>query len=309
MLAPKASRLARGGLTLVELLVVVSIAGSMLGLLLPAVQKVRQVAARTQCQNQLKQIGLALTACADANNGLLPPAIGFYPRDNGLAFGTVWLHLLPYLDQGNLYNRAAGPSGAITAQYNGVFSEPVKAYQCPLDPSLGAGVLTDLAGKTWGASSYAANAQVFCQVGGPLGVYQNAAGEPVLPTSFTDGTSNTILAGEKYALCNNLGWPEGGGCWAYWLTNDPNTQPYHAGFGISWTFYSIGPGSKFLVQPTPFTGERSECDPLRASTPHPEGMTVVLADGSVRTLNPSITPDAWWAACTPAGYDGPIGDW
>lgn len=309
MFAPNALFSPRRGLTLVELLVVVSIAGSLLGLLLPAVQRARQAAARTQCQNQLKQIGLALHSCAEPQDGLMPPAIGYYPPGTSKAFGTAWLHLLPYLEQEVLYRTATGPDGTIAAQNNNVFRQLVKAYQCPLDPSLGAGSLTDLSGKAWGASTYAVNTQVFCTVQATTGAYQNAAGQPWLSFSFPDGTSCTILVGEKYAVCNNLGWPEGGSAWAYWLTSEANTQPDHAGFGISWMAYSVGPGSKFQQQPTPFTGEYSECDPVLASTPHLEGMPVVLADASVRILAPSIAPDAWWAACTPASGDGPFGDW
>ena len=61
---------------------------------------------------------------------------------------------------------------------------------------------------------------------------------------------------------------------------------------------AIGPGSKFQVQPTPFLGN---CDPTRAATAHPGGMLVGLADGSVRTLSPSMSGNTWWAAVTPSG--------
>jgi prepilin-type N-terminal cleavage/methylation domain-containing protein len=299
----------RRGLTLVEVLVVVSVIGSLLGLLLPAVQQAREAGARALCHNKLRQIGLALQTCAaNRSDGLLPPAIDYFPPEDLRVFGTVWLHLLPYMEQEGLYHKATDPNGVIVPWYKNVFSDPVKIWQCPLDPSLGNGQVTDLVGTVWGASTYAVNAQVFCQVK-PTGEYLSANGQRKLPGDFADGTSCTILAGEKYALCNNLGIPEGGSFWAYWLTSEPNTKPYHAGFGISWTTYSIGPGSKFLVQPTPFTGELSDCDPVRASTPHREGMPVVLADGSVRTLSPDISGGVWWAACTPAAGDGPFGDW
>ena len=69
---------------------------------------------------------------------------------------------------------------------------------------------------------------------------------------------------------------------------------------------AIGPGSIFQVQPTPFLGN---CDPTRAATAHPGGMLVGLADGSVRTLAPSMSGDTWWAAVTPAGGEVLGSDW
>ncbi len=295
----------RPALTLIEVLVTISVVSGLAGLLLPAIQSVRSAAARTRCQGQLRQIGIALMNSADAHDGVLPPAIGTY-GGSGPPYGTAWLHILPYLEQEGVYQKivgAYGPDGSINVQqYSSACASPIKLFQCPSDPSQGNGVLADFLNNQWGSSTYAANAQVFCNVL-PTGEYLNPAGQPQLVSSFPDGLSCTILAAEKYALCNNLGIPEGGSFWAYWLTNDPNTKPYHAGFAISWTSYSIGPDSKFLVQPNPFTGSLSECDPVRASTPHQEGMSVVLGDGSVRTLAPGLSNTTWWAACTPAGND------
>ena len=73
---------------------------------------------------------------------------------------------------------------------------------------------------------------------------------------------------------------------------------YHAGFAVSWNGYSIGPGSKFQVQPTPFQGN---CDPTLASSPHTGGIHVAMGDASVRFLSSGITPYTWWYLCTPAG--------
>jgi hypothetical protein len=303
--------IARPGLTLVEVLVVMGLMGGLLGLLMPAVQMGREAATRTQCRNQLRQIGAGLYH-ADAVHCVMPPAIGFYPPGTKQAYGTAWLHLLPFVEQEDLYRQGAGPGGMVLALNNSIYSRPVKLFQCPADPSLGTGVLTDPLGNTWGAGTYAANAQVFCIVyaDGPFqGWYQDSRGTPGLAFSFLDGTSNTILAAEKYARCDNVAFSEGGNSWAYWLTNDPNTKPYHAGFGISWTTYSIGPGSRFLVQPNPYTGPLSECDPTLASTPHRDGMSVVLADGSVRGLAPEMSGATWWAACTPAAGDLLGTDW
>lgn len=289
-------RLARRAFTLIELLVAIAIISLLVGLLLPAVQRVREAANAIRCSNNLRQLALAAHNCHEAL-GKLPPGLGWAPGDRPPgAYGTWMFHLLPYLEQDNLY-QASLYAGCYFAGNNGVYSAPVKTFLCPSDPSTGDdGVVTDYLGLQWGASSYACNVQAFCNVrtdGSLVSPQYNAR----IIASFPDGTSNTIFFAEKYAICTNLNYPEGGNLWAYWLTG-PDLRPYHPGFGVSWNGYSYGPGSKFLVQPTPFNGN---CDPTLASSPHSGGIHVAMADGSVRYLSASVSPYTWWYLCTPAG--------
>src|SRR6516162_8136890 len=106
------------GFTLIELLVVIAIIAILIGLLLPAVQKVRESAARAQCQNNIKQQGLAVINMADTNQGKLPPSAGLYPTISPAGVGSpnnatggMFLFLLPYIEQQNLYNSTYVASG------------------------------------------------------------------------------------------------------------------------------------------------------------------------------------------------------
>jgi len=312
----------RRGFTLIELLVVIAIIAILIGLLLPAVQKVREAAARIKCANNLKQLGLAAHTYHDSH-GNLPPAIGYYPPAGG-TFGTCFFHLLPFLEQGPLFDSSWGPvpfpppDGGTAAYYpgnNNVYSRRLNVFLCPSDPSVGPDGVVTINGVSFGASSYASNAMVITEWPGPGPQGRNDF------NSIKDGTSTTILNAEKYARCSNTfmasKYRNGGNAWGYsggpFAWQPPPMTPFLPGFGPAFAIRgfadkgapdAIGEGSKFQVRPTWFEGN---CDPTKASTSHTGGILVGLADGSVRTLAPTMSGKTWWAAVTPAG--GEVFDW
>jgi prepilin-type N-terminal cleavage/methylation domain-containing protein len=188
----------RTAFTLIELLVVIAIIAVLIGLLLPAVQKVREAAARTEAQNNLKQLGMACHNAHDVHHKMPMMYGNFGGKD-----GTVFYHLLPYLEQDNLWNQ--GPNAArqvalrvlrhpadVTYTGNGLF--PLTA--APDIPPWASG------GTNWGLSSFAANWQFF-------------GDEGIRITSATDGTSTTIMFNEKYAVAMNGGVVSGANLWGY----------------------------------------------------------------------------------------------
>src|ERR1700730_11841866 len=144
------------GFTLFELLVVLALLVVLLGLLLPAVQKVREAAARISCDNNLKQITLATINCADTYQGKLPPAMGSYL--NATSDGTLFFFILPFIEQDNLYQSAGDGKGNFSPWTNSVYTATIRTYVCPSDGSGGQQHLYD----GWlSTSSYAANFLAF----------------------------------------------------------------------------------------------------------------------------------------------------
>src|SRR6516162_11275103 len=147
----------RGGLTLVELLVVIGIIAVLIALLLPAVQRIRDAAARLQSLNNLKQMSLACHHFHDVN-GTLPPAQGARSPGQG-TIGPVHFHILDYIEQGPVLRNAQGPKGYARWDVNGTFGKVIPTYLGPSDPTVTNGQ-GDF-GAQWGLASYAYNFQVF----------------------------------------------------------------------------------------------------------------------------------------------------
>jgi prepilin-type N-terminal cleavage/methylation domain-containing protein len=311
--------------TLIELLVVIAIIAILIGLLVPAVQKVREAAARSQCSNNMRQLGIATHNMNDTYKRLAP-GWGWFPNPpagatGGNALGPLFFHLLPYIEQDNLYKSTAAQIGGTNPpQYyysygNGTpsgtpaYYTPVKTYTCPSDPSTSNGYSSPV--QPWAAGCYAYNFLVFGLTNGVQNGNSLAAppswqatgwdGGAAIPRTFTDGTSNTIIYAERYAGCGNGSQTEGS-LWCY-----PGGGVWHATFACSaYGTISIGPQSKWQQQPNPWS---SACDYRLANTSHTGVMLVTLGDASVRGLNAGVSANTWWSAVTPQGNEVLQNDW
>ena len=290
---------ARRAFTLIELLVVIAVIAVLIGLLLPAVQKVREAAARTQCQNNLKQIGLALHNYHDRMNGFPP---GYYdlapwPQDDqGPGWGWA-AFLLADVEQDNLrrqinFNLNVGDPSPPTVAARTTF---LKVFQCPSDPKGGVTTFTVTDG---GSNSWLMAHGSYVACNGNDGVDDNSTpphtGAFVRGTSgfriadVTDGLSNTFFVGER---CTTMSWST----WVGAVTNalDPSVRAPGNFSGAS--ALVLGHGGPHLPNDSIVT------DADAMSSGHVRGVQFLFGDGSVHTVSNAISQPVYDALATRSG--------
>jgi prepilin-type N-terminal cleavage/methylation domain-containing protein/prepilin-type processing-associated H-X9-DG protein len=304
MLSPLVPR-RRRGFTLIELLVVIAIIAILIGLLLPAVQKVREAAARAKCTNNIKQWALALHGYHDVN-GALPYAAKSNPRTPWPALVWPYCELKTIADKYN-YNIGFWENpNTITSTLNGVVCNTHPLYYCPSDRG---GPAYQQGDAYWRArGNYAANFGFVRHPNpttptlyGPFGYLDgNDETKPRLTrlTSITDGTSNTLLLSEVIMSADNS--PDWRGdmlnddkqCGRFMTINTPNNGTDE----ISYSTYCV-PAPPWLPCTTNINGQ------VTARSKHTGGVNAALGDGSVRFVRNSIAPANWQAASSINGNE------
>jgi prepilin-type N-terminal cleavage/methylation domain-containing protein/prepilin-type processing-associated H-X9-DG protein len=324
----------RRAFTLIELLVVIAIIGVLVGLLFPAVQKVRETAARMKCSNNLRQIGLALHMYHDSR-GWFPPGYidgNTNPNstpDNDVGPGWGWASItLPFLEQGNVYNQINFNQTVGTGSNTAISQLPLAIFECPSDPYQDPFPVYDSTFSTPVATlahgNYVGcNGWIECFNG--AGGYPGTNGNDGLPgpsgpsgagvfyrnshtriASVTDGLSNTIFVGERSGNHSPSTWTgayPGGRCPA-WMANGANGIPYSSPPGPPYDNADFGEalvlahGNATHVPSADFP----IFDPDTFYSVHTgRGANFLFGDGSVHFLTSSINPVTYQALCTIAG--------
>ncbi|MCI0455862.1 MAG: DUF1559 domain-containing protein [Gemmataceae bacterium] len=300
----------RTAFTLIELLVVIAIIAILIGLLLPAVQKVREAAARSQCQNNLKQIALAVHAYHDVYKFLPhnrnPNVYGF--NDTGTAYS--WLaRILPYMEQGAVYSQ--GQFGSNTpptlAANAALVSKAFPSYFCPSDDAAGQSPSTtryDITGLAVGLTNYQGVAGSNWAWGsfpnvGPSGnnngldngdgiFFRADSNFKKRLTSIGDGTSNTFMVGEGIPSLSN---------WCDWV---------HANHAVATCAI---PPNNALVAGQPGFGDPMDWQNVYSfRSRHTGGLQFAYADGAVRFCSESISLATYYALATVRGSEVPGDD-
>jgi prepilin-type N-terminal cleavage/methylation domain-containing protein len=331
----------RKAFTLIELLVVIAIIAILVGLLLPAVQKVREAASRTQCLNNFKQIGLATHNYHGDNQQLPPLSSWIHQNPSGNQETGIFFSLLPYIEQQTLVNLSVtannngyydpGPANGWTYMCVTIGPNIVKTYICPADGTNLGHIDTNSPnwyGPLYATGGYAANVMVF-----DPSLLQSRT----LITAMKNGTSNVVMYGHKVELCdatNIFGDPPPNDyIFNDWDATPDQTGTYHPIAGFGWDTYlarrgnymnaiinqqgaglhplTAGAFPDYTDGNLPFQVQSSagNCDPKVLQSPHSGAMVVGLGDGSVRTVAASISTSTWLNACIPDSGNALGNDW
>jgi prepilin-type N-terminal cleavage/methylation domain-containing protein/prepilin-type processing-associated H-X9-DG protein len=304
----------RLGFTLIELLVVIAIIAILIGLLVPAVQKVREAAARTQCMNNLKQIGLAMHNYENTFKRFPVGGLSSPLKAGGVASNaSALIQLLPYVEQANIYNKAdLNKSMQDAANDPSVTTQEVPIFICPSDPS--GGKIVNYGRSNYlasiGASATAANTDP--ATGGafhrPLGTSTPGAARGWRIADIMDGTSNTAAFSEikrgpmsgttpvdliVYDIATIVDSAPTG-CD---VTHTATTFSYAGGeyfrAAVLWTgFYNHtvtpnNPTFNYCVDGSLLKGH------MGARSYHSGGVNLLLCDGSVQFVGDSVNPTTW----------------
>jgi prepilin-type N-terminal cleavage/methylation domain-containing protein/prepilin-type processing-associated H-X9-DG protein len=273
----------RTAFTLIELLVVIAIIAILIGLLLPAVQKVRESAARAQCLNNLKQIGLAMHGYHDVQQSLPPGYAATMPYTDGATDTTPgwgWAaFILPHLEQDNLYRQL---NLTLPVENSPAIQTMLKVYLCPSDPTPPAAfAVPDGFGATRAMAapcSYAAccgGDESETDAANGLGVlYRNSR---TRMTDITDGTSQTILVGDR-------AWSNAEGIWAGVIVGGITRRgPVNPNPGNQ---ASSGPAADLVLNHSHLNNPTTDLDGGidDFSSKHSNGSNILFADGSVHFI-------------------------